>query len=183
MRKKDLQPKICKECGKLYYPREKEHPSQFLRRKFCGIPCRMKALRGFSLGRKAHNNNQQIRVCIWCGKKELVAPAFAKRPYCSRECMQAHYASGLYRGKSHWNWQGGITEDKGRASLYPGYKEWRRMVFTRDSFTCQMCGCDKSGTLVAHHIISRVKDPRLLLEESNGITLCNDCHKEVHYGK
>jgi 5-methylcytosine-specific restriction endonuclease McrA len=183
MRKKDLTPKVCEECGRIYIPREKEHPIQFLRRRFCGNACKMKALSKFNTGKKAHNSDQQKRVCKWCGKEEKVASAYAKRPYCSRKCMQAHYASGIHRRENHWNWQGGITEDRSRDSLYPGYKEWRRAVFKRDNFTCQKCGCKKSGILVAHHIIPRTQNPDLLLDVSNGITFCNECHKEVHYGK
>jgi len=64
------------------------------------------------------------------------------------------------------------------------YKNWRTAVFTRDSFTCQICkqvGID----LEAHHIKGWIKYPRLRFNISNGITLCKECHKLVHklYGR
>ena len=59
-------------------------------------------------------------------------------------------------------------------------KEWRKQVFERDNYTCQMCHnrTSKGNQVIlnAHHI-KRVKDyPLLAFIVSNGITLCKDCH-------
>ena len=59
------------------------------------------------------------------------------------------------------------------------YKEWRTSVFKRDNFTCQKCGI-VGGELNAHHIKPYAKYKELRYELSNGITLCEDCHKLVH---
>ena len=56
------------------------------------------------------------------------------------------------------------------------YKIWRKSVFERDSYACQVCrkvGC----YLVGHHIKSWVYYPELRFDVNNGITLCEDCHK------
>lgn len=59
------------------------------------------------------------------------------------------------------------------------YKLWRRAVFERDDFTCQTCG--KRGVkLNAHHKKSYAWYPELRYDISNGITLCETCHKALH---
>jgi len=70
-------------------------------------------------------------------------------------------------------------EERIRDRKYREYYEWRRMVYERDDYTCQNC-FEKGGKINAHHIeaYSRVEDLRT--EVSNGITLCEDCHKEYH---
>ncbi|MBW3634867.1 MAG: HNH endonuclease [Armatimonadetes bacterium] len=57
------------------------------------------------------------------------------------------------------------------------YSEWRRAVFERDNFTCQVCG-QRGGLLNAHHLRSWAKHPEARFEISNGLTVCADhCHK------
>lgn len=67
------------------------------------------------------------------------------------------------------------------------YLVWRKSVFERDKYTCQMCG-EYGGKLNAHHIIRWCDDLNKRYEVANGITLCEKCHKEKHreermYGK
>lgn len=59
------------------------------------------------------------------------------------------------------------------------YKEWRKAVFERDKYTCQMCG-EKGVRLNAHHKKEYAFFPELRYELGNGITLCVNCHKMVH---
>lgn len=56
---------------------------------------------------------------------------------------------------------------------------WRSQIFERDDFTCQKCFI-KGGRLNAHHIKSWANFPELRFEVSNGLTLCVNCHKEIH---
>lgn len=62
------------------------------------------------------------------------------------------------------------------------YKAWRASVFERDRFKCQICG-RVGGVLNAHHIKEFSKYPELRYEVNNGITLCEDCHKNLHRKK
>lgn len=59
------------------------------------------------------------------------------------------------------------------------YTEWRKSVFNRDNYTCQNCNLI-GGFLEAHHIKSFKDFFDLRYEQSNGITLCKQCHKDVH---
>ena len=56
------------------------------------------------------------------------------------------------------------------------YKQWRKAVFERDSYTCVECH-EVGGRLNAHHIKSWADYPKLRFELSNGATLCEECHK------
>lgn len=60
----------------------------------------------------------------------------------------------------------------------PEYIEWRREVFERDGWKCQMCG--SGGKLNAHHIERWAGNKELRFEVSNGQTLCERCHKMLH---
>lgn len=59
------------------------------------------------------------------------------------------------------------------------YAEWRKSVFERDGYKCQMCG-KKGGILNAHHIKKYSDYPSLRYDINNGKTLCKECHRKVH---
>jgi 5-methylcytosine-specific restriction endonuclease McrA len=79
------------------------------------------------------------------------------------------------RGKNHPRWNGGNrTEreiDMGRCR----YCEWRRLVFERDNYTCQLCGL-RGGELQAHHILPYRDFEQFRYNTKNGVTLCKPCH-------
>ena len=77
------------------------------------------------------------------------------------------------------NWKGGITKSRISEMNTTQYKDWRKAVFERDNFTCQLCG-KRGGNLQAHHIKSWIKYPELRYELSNGQTLCLTCHKTTY---
>lgn len=92
------------------------------------------------------------------------------------------------RGKNHHNWKGGITPLNHQIRSSLKYDIWRREVFKRDNWTCQLFG--EKGYLEAHHIhnfykilkenniktLNQALDCGELWDVSNGITLCVDCH-------
>lgn len=178
----DKRLRVCEYCGNPYKRRSNEKPGRYKKRKYCSNECKLAALPKYTKGKKAHNNRRIRRRCVWCGTVKYVSPAFANRPYCNRQCMKRHYGSGIKAGENHHNWQGGITEDVSRYILYPGYKNWRKFVYRRDSFTCVVCLSAKSNQLRAHHIKPVSKYPGLVCDGDNGITVCIGCHKKIHYG-
>lgn len=83
---------------------------------------------------------------------------------------------------SHF-WKGGIAtvNDSIRKSLE--YTNWRDTIFERDKYTCN--DCNIVGTrLVVHHLIPLnyilYKDLDILYDTNNGLTLCEECHKDLH---
>lgn len=59
------------------------------------------------------------------------------------------------------------------------YVEWRQKVFERDRFTCQLSN-EPGGHLEAHHIKPKYKNPELIYDVNNGITLRKSMHQYVH---
>jgi hypothetical protein len=88
---------------------------------------------------------------------------------------------GLTKEKSS-NWKGGITLEHRLVRTSLEYKLWRIAVFTRDEYTCKKCN-KRGNTIHAHHLWPFSKFPELRFAINNGITLCKQCHKEIHYGK
>ena len=59
------------------------------------------------------------------------------------------------------------------------YKDWRKKVYKRDKFKCQMPGCKSKRYLQAHHIRKWSSASMLRYDVSNGITLCRKCHESI----
>lgn len=88
-------------------------------------------------------------------------------------------------GKRNGMWNPDISEEERQLSRekgrnMSGYSVFRWKVYGRDNFTCQKCGDDKGGNLVVHHIDSYKEHIEKRVDENNGITLCEICHKEYH---
>ena len=73
----------------------------------------------------------------------------------------------------HWGYQKGANY---------GFENAKAMILNRDNHTCQYCkGKHKDSKLEVHHIVFRSQGGSD--EESNLITLCHTCHKNLHSGK
>ena len=73
----------------------------------------------------------------------------------------------------HWGYQKGPNY---------GFENTKAMVLNRDNYTCQCCkGKHKDSKLEVHHIVFRSQGGSD--EESNLVTLCHTCHKDLHNGK
>ena len=89
--------------------------------------------------------------------------------YCSDECKHAcpTYGQRLYP-KGHK-----ISTSR---EVQP---ELRKLVFLRDNYTCQKCNA-KDKELHCHHYEGIEVNPVESADIDNCITLCVDCHHEVH---
>lgn len=71
----------------------------------------------------------------------------------------------------HWGYQRGFNY---------GFSSRKEAVLNRDTYTCQVCH-KKHTRLEVHHIIYRSQGGTN--DENNLITLCEDCHKDIHNEK
>jgi hypothetical protein len=96
-------------------------------------------------------------------------------------------------GERNPGWNGGQTILKDRIRDLMEYRQWRSDVFTRDSFSCR--GCGQTGHKIhAHHEIplnvliqkyeitniDMARDCAELWNINNGVTLCINCHADIH---
>lgn len=124
-----------------------------------------------------------VEECNTCGKPFL-GHVGAKNLYCSAECNATCYKCGPrpeLRGENSPAWNPDKTdEERVVGRQYPEYSEWRLLVYERDGFTCQVCG-QVRGDINAHHLEAYNNAPELRTTLSNGITLCETCHKDFHH--
>jgi hypothetical protein len=57
---------------------------------------------------------------------------------------------------------------------------WSEFVRLRDEGRC--VDCHRTRNLAAHHICRKTFLPEARFQTGNGITLCRDCHRELHQG-
>ena len=109
----------------------------------------------------------------------------------SEETKKRRIASAR-SGEDNYFWKGGITPLRLLIKQNCKYRQWRSEVFTRDDFTCQVCG-QRGGAINADHIKSfslildenniKTVENALACEElwniNNGRTLCEECHRKT----
>ena len=103
------------------------------------------------------------------------------------------FKKGQNKGSKSSNWKGGITPLNNAVRGLTEMFEWKKAVFEKDDWTCQICGV-RGGTLNADHYpkmfwqimaknkISNIEEA-LACEElwniNNGRTTCENCHREI----
>lgn len=106
-----------------------------------------------------------------------------RSPETNAKISAAHKGRPGRRREKHWNWKGGVTEANRLERNTPEYHEWRKAVYVRDHFTCQMPSCGKklqADEIIAHHYLTWLKWPEFRFEVWNGVTLCRNCHADLH---
>lgn len=91
----------------------------------------------------------------------------------------ANSLKGRFRGADNPQWRGGHKNQRRAWHSRHEYKEWRNAVFQRDNYTCQKYGKPSNGDIQAHHIETWYEAPELRFEISNGIALCESCHRFI----
>lgn len=159
----------CNYCGKKF----QDFPSN--KRSTCSLKCRNKK---YSKERKGKS---PIRIPVGYKRKPFTIQHRIRLSEAKKlSPSPAQFTKGHHRSdrEKHPNWKGGITPETQRLRLSRESKDWRKKVFERDNYTCQMCGI-RGGYLEADHIKSWSKYPKLRWVVSNGRTLCKPCHKQT----
>lgn len=112
------------------------------------------------------------------GRENILFPTFKAQIDEDKRIAQERLEKGC-KGELHPNWKGGITPQNQRERKSRAYGEWRNAVFSRDLYTCQLCG-QRGGELNAHHIKPWATNIPSRFDVENGVTLCKSCHKQVH---
>nr|DAW05824.1 MAG TPA: NinG recombination protein [Caudoviricetes sp.] len=152
-------------------------------RHYCSEECKNKGYSLFHSGINSIHYNRKIVKCSNC-QTDITRTEYEINTYeylyCSNECRNEHYKT-LFSGSGNPNYNPELDEsERVKSRNIDGYSEWRRQVYERDKYTCQCCGDNKGGNLVAHHILNYSEHEELRTNVGNGITLCETCHKEFH---
>lgn len=117
-----------------------------------------------------------------CGNKCLVCVSHLKSETTrSCGCLRSETASkaaSARKGELNHAWRGGISTEEQKLRGSGEMKKWRQRCLDRDGNICQICGSCEN--LEAHHLNSFIDNPTLRFEDSNGITICVDCHDVFH---
>ncbi len=70
-------------------------------------------------------------------------------------------------------------EDRISRRKIPENGIWIKKIYAKNDYTCQKCS-QRGGKLNAHHIKNYSSHKELRFEESNGVALCEKCHKDFH---
>jgi len=143
-----------------------------------------KGLKGVQVGEDAANWKGGLPECEVCHKQlsqrhpniKLCWNCWLK----SEEGLDhaiSHLPKPRY-GKDHWNWKGGSNVHKQSRGLAE-WAKWRKEVFERDEYTCQLCFARKKF-LHPHHFMGVTYYKEKRFDKDNGITLCRDCHYLLH---
>ncbi len=185
--------KICPICGKEF---KKSYNCSMYEwnntRKYCSRDCLNKSKKGKTSWNKGISCSEETKKKISSSKKgkkiKIKTPRYTEEQKNKiSETLKEKYKNGELKinipkpkiGEANPNWKGGVTTENEKARKSIEYKLWRKSCFERDNWTCQICG-QNGGKLVVHHINNFAEFPELRLAIDNGITLCNDCHKEFH---
>jgi len=84
----------------------------------------------------------------------------------------------LQSGERNGNWKGGITPINKLIRESFEMRNWRKEVFKRDDYICQICK-ERGGRLEADHIKPFALFKELRFTLSNGRTLCKQCHRKT----
>ncbi len=155
----------CKNCSVVFF----DSPSR--NRVYCSVNCRANSKEHKSILSNRSKNNS------WGSLRKLDDKYRQKM----REIFSGRVRPELVKlktGKNNPNWRGGVTPKNKRIRMSAKFSQWRKSVFERDNYTCQICKI-KGGILHPDHIKQFAYYPNLRFELSNGRTLCKECHMKT----
>lgn len=82
------------------------------------------------------------------------------------------------RGADSNFWKGGTATERERIGAWT--RQIAPQVHAKFNYICQRCG-ESGGNLHAHHLVPVFADQSLAYEFENLISLCQDCHEQIHH--
>ena len=118
---------------------------------------------------KARNGSRKAAIRMKC----LECVGYSEKEV--RECTEPECS--LYR----YRLSGGGGKNI-RNTLIPQkeYKKWRNKILEKDNMRCRIC--KRKDVLEVHHIVYVADNADLIVNESNGVSLCKRCHQRIHAG-
>ena len=171
----------CDICGKETEIRKSAYNKS--EHHYCSDECRYIGQSKFCSGENHPNYDRVTVKCEICGKPKEVNKYDYKIKnhfYCSRKCADKGRTIFCSGENSPLYDKSKTQEEREQFRLINGYSEFIKGVYERDNYTCVCCGDDKGGNLNAHHLNGYNWDKEHRTDINNGVTLCEDCHKEFH---
>jgi len=171
----------CKNCGKAMY----QQPCFIGKSFFCSMKCA-----GMHRANRA-NSKRLVVKCKQCGKEYTIPPSEkywkerrgSTNYFCSRKCIKK-YRQIPENNPRYYKDRTKLKNQKRSFRYSVAMTEWRKKVYKRDNYTCQICsirsGKNNIVMLNAHHIIRMADNPDLMFQINNGITLCEGCHRKTY---
>lgn len=144
------------------------------------IKGRVSTFKGKSHSERAKKTLSEKRIFSIQNGQILPPMTGKKHTLDARKKMSQSMRANSKKGADSHSYKDGKLVERRGIRFSSKYKQWRFDVYLRDNFTCQKCGDNKGGNLNAHHIKPFADYPELRFEVSNGLTLCENCHKEAH---
>jgi len=177
-----LESKQCHQCNKQHVKDLKKLSIEFVKKQFLLNGCKL-------LENVYINNHTLIKYRCECGNVDFITyNAFQYGERCNK-CKPERISKSLKEngnlkpkyGSDHPNWNSNLTDEERQKNRDILENEiWRKEVFERDNYTCQIC--EQHGKkLCAHHLDGYHWAIDKRFDVNNGITLCKDCHKEFHH--
>lgn len=130
----------------------------------------------FTKGHTPANKGAPPRKCDECS---TVNGRVARYKEWNKLLCEKHYMQFFRHGKALWGDEKPYKTPEPRRKRYILEQiYWRKAVFERDNYTCQICGV-RGAEIQADHIKPYSLYPELRTELANGRTLCVPCHRKT----
>lgn len=147
--------------------------------------------RGISPLKGRHHHSEKTKKKLSEDKKRLGIVPPSRKGFAPWNKGKTGYRVLAWSGKNNRNWKGGITPLTKQIRFCFKYRQWRSDIFTRDDFTCVLCGkrgiwieadhYPKMFSEIFHENKIQNLQQALECEEfwniNNGRTLCRGCHR------